>query len=183
MSNLKIRSIAVFCGAKNEIDEEYRVVARQTAQLLAENNVMLVYGGTSAGLLGEVSKNVRSAGGKVLGVYPKGLNAREPINKDVDFSYIVDTLYQRKELMIDKSDAFIILPGGLGTLDEMFEVITLKILAAHNKPIIFINHNGYWNIVNDLIKHIVEHKFAAASVFDTYRFVSSPKEAFEKLGF
>jgi len=183
MQNPQIRNVAVFCGAQNTVDEEYRVLARQTGELISKNNLTLVYGGTTAGLLGEVAKSTHATGGKVLGVYPNSLNTREPINPNLDFKYIVDTLYERKEIMNNKADAFIILPGGVGTLDEAFEVITLRILAAHNKPIIFVDHKNYWKFLNDLIKHIVDHKFATASVFDTYRFVSNPKEAFEKLGF
>ena len=183
MINSKIRSIAVFCGAKNEVAEEYRVIARKTGELIAKADTTLVYGGNSFGLMGELSKTARSFGGTVLGVYPRNLSKWEPLNADLDYTYIVDTMYQRKELMINKADAFIILPGGLGTLDEVFEVITLKVIKAHDKPIIFVNHNGYWNIFNDLIKYIVDHRFAASMVFDTYRFVDTPMEAFEKLGF
>lgn len=180
---MNIRNVGVFCGARNEIAEEFRLIARETAALIAKNNLTLVYGGTSSGLMGEISETARLNGGKVLGVYPKTLDAREPLNPNLDFAYVVDTMYERKEIMIDKSDAFIILPGGVGTLDEAFEVITLKIIGAHDKPILFINHNNYWSIINDLIKHVVDHKFAASNIFDTYRFVSNPEEAFKKLGF
>ena len=143
----------------------------------------LIYGGGGAGLMGKVANEALANGAEVIGVYPKLLSLKEPVNPNLKNYISVDSMFERKKIMIEKADAFIILPGGAGTLDEAFEVITLKVLQEHNKPIIFVNHNNYWDILNQLFKHMVDQDFAGSYLFDTYRFVSSPEEAFTKLGF
>jgi len=180
---MKIKNIGVFCGARNSVAKEYKELAARCGKLIGALQLTLVYGGTSAGLMGEVSNEALAAGAEVIGVYPKLLGLKEPINPNLKNCIFVDSMYERKRLLIDKADAYIILPGGAGTLDEAFEIITLKMLGEHNKPIIFVNHNGYWDILNQLFKHIVDKDFAGSYLFDSYRLVSTPEEAFAKLGF
>ena len=180
---MKIKNICVFCGARNTVAEEYKELAARCGKLIGALQLTLVYGGTSAGLMGKVSNEALASGAEVIGIYPNLLGLKEPVNPNIQQCINVDSMYDRKRLMIDKADAFIVLPGGAGTLDEAFEIITLKVLGEHNKPIIFINHNGYWDILNQLFKHMVDKDFAGSYLFDTYRFVSSPEEAFTKLGF
>ena len=180
---MKIKNICVFCGARNSVAAEFKEVAARCGKLIGALQLTLVYGGGSNGLMGVVSNEALAGGAEVIGVYPKVLGLKEPVNPNLKNCIYVDSMYERKHIMIDKADAFIILPGGAGTLDEVFEIITLKVLQEHNKPIIFINHNGYWDMLNQLFKHIVENGFAGSDLFDTYRFVSTPEEAFAKLGF
>lgn len=180
---MKIKNICVFCGARNTVAEEYKELAAQCGKLMGALGLTLIYGGTSSGLMGKISNEVLASGGEVIGIYPKLLSLKEPFNSNLKDCIFVDSMYERKRLMNDKADAFIILPGGAGTLDEAFEIITLKVLQEHNKPIIFINHNGYWDILNQLFKHMVDKDFAGSYLFDTYRFVTTPEEALAKLGF
>jgi uncharacterized protein (TIGR00730 family) len=178
-----IKNLAVFCGASATADQAYRDLAKECGIIIAELKLGLVYGGGDSGLMGEVARAAHGNGAIVTGVYPRILNEREPLNKDLDHTYIVNTMYERKVDMCKLSDAFLILPGGFGTLDELFEIITLKYLGDNDKPIIIVNHNGYWNKLKDLINHIVESNFAPARVLDTFRFVDTLEECFAKLGF
>lgn len=180
---MEIKNLGVFCGASTQVSDDYKMLATDCGKLIAKHGVGLVYGGGDSGLMGAVARSAHSSGAVVTGVYPKILNQREPLNKDMDHTYIVDTMYQRKQDLFEKSDAFFILPGGFGTLDEFFEIVTLKYLGDHKKPIIVINHNGYWNKMRDLINHVIEEKFAPAWVLDSFRYVDTLEEGFAKLGF
>jgi uncharacterized protein (TIGR00730 family) len=180
---MEIKKLGVFCGASSNVSDDFKMLATDCGKLIAKHGLGLVYGGGDSGLMGAVARAAQSNGAEVTGVYPKILNQREPLNKDMQHTYIVDTMYQRKQDLIEKSDAFFILPGGFGTLDEFFEVVTLKYLGDNKKPIIVINHQGYWNIMRDLINHIIESKFAPAWTLDTFRFVDDLEDGFAKLGF
>lgn len=178
-----IKNIGVFCGARQEVDEEFKNLAVDCGKLIAKYGCTLVYGGGNSGLMGKVSHATHDNGGTVIGVYPRILNEKEPLNPDIDYTYLVDTMFKRKEDLITKSDAFIILPGGIGTLDEVFEVLTLKILGENDKPIIFLNHKNYWRPVLDLLTHIVDHKFASPMIFDKFHFADTLPDVFAKLGY
>lgn len=180
---MEIKNICVFCGARNSVAKEYRELAALCGKLMGKFNLTLIYGGTNAGLMGTISNEALANGAEVIGIYPQIIGLKEPINPNLKNVIYVNSMFERKNLMIQKADAFLILPGGAGTLDEAFEVITLKVLLEHNKPIVFLNHNGYWDILNQLFKHMVDQDFAGSYLFDTYRFVSTPEEAFAKLGF
>lgn len=178
-----IKNIGVFCGAKQDVAQQYKDLAIKCGELIAKNNCTLVYGGGNSGLMKEVSHSTLNNGGAVIGVYPKILDEREPLNPEMTYTYIVDTMYKRKEDLITKSDAFLVLPGGIGTLDEVFEVMTLKVLGDHNKPIIMLNHKDYWRTFLELVKHVVDEKFASPSIFDTITFADTLEQAFERLGY
>jgi uncharacterized protein (TIGR00730 family) len=180
---MKIKNICVFCGARDAVAAEYKELAERCGKLIGALQLTLIYGGTGSGLMGKISNEALASGAEVIGVYPNILGHNEPINPNLKNCIYVDSMYERKKLMIEKADAFVVLPGGAGTLDEAFEIITLKVLKEHNKPIIFINHNGYWDVLNQLFKHLVDNEFAGSYLFDTYRFVATPEEAFAKLGF
>lgn len=178
-----MKNICVFCGAREGISLKYQEVAKQCGELIAQHGLTLVYGGSNSGLMARISDATVDSGGKVVGIYPKILNEKEPLSYKISHPIMVDTMSIRKSVMLSNADAFIVLPGGIGTLDELFEIITLKILGYHNKPIIIISTDGYWAKLEALLQAIVEAKFADARLFDAYRIVATPEEAFERLGF
>ena len=137
----------------------HTTAARKFGRLLAEHNVRLVYGGGSLGLMGEVAKSALGAGGKVTGVIPEFLGAREQMLKDVDELIVVNDMHARKQLMFEKSDAFVALPGGIGTLEELVEQLTWSQLGRHAKPIIVANIGGFWTPFLDLLTHMKREAF------------------------
>ena len=151
------QGICVFCASSNAVASRYFDVATQVGNLLAENGFNLVYGGGKVGLMGAVAMAVHQKGGKVLGIIPECLMAREVAYTQADELIVTDDMFQRKQLMIDKSKAFVVLPGGFGTLDEVMEVITLKQLGTHQKPIEFLNTDGFFD---DLLTYFEKLKEA-----------------------
>lgn len=139
-----IRSVCIFCGAKPGLTPEYAELARECGRAIALRGWQLVYGGGSIGLMGEAAAAALAAGGEVVGVIPEVLMRRELGKHDVTRLEVVPDMATRKERMVEISDAFIALPGGLGTLDELFEVLTLRQIGFHHKPVGLLNHNGYF---------------------------------------
>jgi len=146
-----IGSVAVFCGSKNGNDSLYASHAKEVGMQLALRKITLVYGGGNTGLMGIVADSALAHNGKVIGVIPGILKERERHHQGISELQITDDMHERKKRMYNLSDAAIILPGGNGTLDEMFEMITWNILTIHNKKIILLNSAGYYNF---LIGHI-----------------------------
>ncbi|MFT4101573.1 MAG: TIGR00730 family Rossman fold protein [Burkholderiaceae bacterium] len=142
-----IRSVCVFCGAKPGRDDRFLVLARDAGRALARRGLTVVYGGGHVGLMGAVADAALAAGGQVIGVIPQQLMDREVGHKGLTRLEVVPDMAFRKERMIELSDAFISLPGGLGTLDEMFEVLTLRQLHQHAKPSGLLNADGYYDLL------------------------------------
>jgi uncharacterized protein (TIGR00730 family) len=140
-----IKSVCVFCGAKEGADPKYMATAFRTGEMIAELGLKLVYGGGGGGLMGAVASGAMRAGGEVHGIIPTKLIERELAKKDITSMEEVPDMAVRKTKMIAQSDAFISLPGGLGTLDEMFEVMTLRQLGYHSKPVGLLNQDGYYD--------------------------------------
>jgi uncharacterized protein (TIGR00730 family) len=140
----KLSSICVFCGAQNGRSAEFRELAFAVGQLLGSQGIKLVYGGSKDGLMGATADGVLSKGGEVLGVLPKKLANRELAHPKIHKLVTVENMAQRKDVLMSESDAFLILPGGLGTLDELFEVLTANTLGFMNKPVIVLNSFGYY---------------------------------------
>lgn len=151
--------------------------------MIAKLNLTLVYGGSNSGLMADVSTSALNNAGRVIGVYPKILLDKEPLSPSLTEFIYVDSMHVRKDIMMSNSDAFIVLPGGVGTLDEVFEVLTLKILGEHTKPILIINTDGYWDKLFELCQFIVKEEFAGLTLLDSMKFVSNLDEAFQFLGF
>ncbi len=150
-----IRSIAVFCGAKDGHNPLFQAHTRQLGRLLAENNITMVYGGGSVGIMGLIADSVMEHGGQVTGVIPQVLVKWEQQHKGITELFIVDNMHTRKKTIYDLSDAAIILPGGFGTLDEFFEMVTWNQLSIHDKQIFILNTAGFYN---HLIMHIEQMK-------------------------
>jgi len=146
-------------------------------QILAEHSIPLIYGGGRLGLMGEVSDSVLAAGGNVVGVIPQHLIEMEVAHHGVSDLVVVDGMHSRKRRMFDLSDAFIVLPGGLGTLDELFEILTWKQLRLHSKPVILVNTKGYWDPLLTLTGHLVSEGFARSESQLLFQLVESVTEA------
>lgn len=177
----KIQAIGVYCSSYDSVDDVYRKAAQETGKLLAERGISLVFGGGRHGLMGEVANAVMEHHGRAIGYMPKHLEEREEPNKNITEIHMVDTMHTRKRLMYENADAFFILPGGFGTLDEAFEIITWRQIGIHEKPIIFININEYWTPLQDLTHNIFKEHFALQEHRNCFIFVKTVAEAFEAL--
>jgi uncharacterized protein (TIGR00730 family) len=150
-----VRSVGVFCGSSNGHGDRYLAAASALGALLASEQVELVYGGGVVGLMGELADACLGAGGHVTGVIPTGLFRREVAHRGVSELHEVATMHERKALMYDRSDAFIALPGGLGTLDELAEVATWSQLGVHAKPLVLLDVDGFWQPFVELLDGMV----------------------------
>ena len=137
--------VAVFCSAADGARPEYRAVAEELGRTLAERGVGVIYGGAEVGLMGAVANASLAAGGRVVGVIPQVLVDLEVVHKGVQELHVVDTMHTRKRLMGDLADAFVILPGGFGTLEELFEVLAWQTLKLHAKPVVLVNVAGFYD--------------------------------------
>jgi len=155
-----IRQLCVYCGSSGVVDEQYRKAASELGARLAGTGIGLVYGGGRVGLMGLLADAVLAAGGDVTGIIPSRLRDAELAHHGVSELVVVDSMHERKRLMAEKADAFAILPGDIGTLDEMFEILSWKQLELHNKPIFLVDIAGYWAPLRALLDHIVVHGFA-----------------------
>jgi uncharacterized protein (TIGR00730 family) len=156
-----LRSICVFCGASSGNDPHYAAAATAVGERLAGLGIQLVYGGGRLGLMGAVADGALAAGGRVVGVIPRGLVDRELAHPDVTELRIVDTLHERKALMAELSDGFIALPGGLGTLEELAEVLSWAQLDLHEKPVGLLDVVGYFASLEAFLDHAVAEGFIA----------------------
>jgi uncharacterized protein (TIGR00730 family) len=155
--------VCVFCGGSAGDDSQYRNIATDLGQRLARADIGLVYGAGGGGIMGAVSQGALAAGGEVIGVIPETLIDRELGSHQLPDLRIVSTMHARKALMHELSDAFVVLPGGLGTLEEFFEIYTWAQLGFHSKPIIVVNVNGYYSPLIGLLDHTRNVGFMAAA--------------------
>ena len=169
----ELKSLCVYCSASVNIDERYRDLAREMGHLIAKEKVRLVYGGAHIGMMGAVSDGVLASGGTVLGVTTKHLGEHEGIHAGLKELKIVDDMHARKFMMFEEADAFAVLPGGFGTLEELFEVLTWKQIGLHAKPIIIVNHKGFWDPLKALIEELGRDKFISKNDSNLCHFVDS----------
>ncbi|MDF1768776.1 TIGR00730 family Rossman fold protein [Maricaulis sp.] len=161
----KLRSIGVFCGSRMGERKSYADAAAAVGRAIARAECRLVYGGGDVGLMGIAASSAAAEGGPVYGIIPGFLIAREGHLDDVEIK-IVETMSERKSQLIAESDAYIILPGGTGTLEEVFDVISRQQLELQDKPIVFLNTDGFWSPFIDLIAHTVREGFTPQSLAD-----------------
>ncbi len=159
MRHQKLSSVSVFCGSSSGSNPEYRAAARKLGAMLAEQRITLVYGGGNVGLMGELADAALAGGGQVIGVIPHGLSIKELAHEGATKMHVVDTMHDRKALMADLSDASLALPGGLGTLEEIFEVITWGQLGIHQKPCGFLNVAGYYDQLIGFLDYAAGQQF------------------------
>lgn len=177
----QVKTVCVYCGSSMRVDQVYKDAAANLGKLIGDAGMRLVYGGGSMGLMGVVAQNALDNGSYVIGVIPKLLEDIEGAHESLSELHVVDSMHTRKLKMTEYADAFIILPGGFGTLDELFEVITWYQLKLHEKPIVVINLNGYWDSLKDLINNVVSTKFAKTEHGDFIKFIDTPDEVFSVL--
>lgn len=177
----KFKSICVYLGASNDADPQFQAAAAALGKRIANEQKTLVYGGGSMGTMGILANAALEADGFVTGVIPKSLADLEGANEALTELHIVNSLHERKMMMAEKSDAFMVLPGGYGTLEEFFEIFTWRKLQLHDKPIIVLNIEGYWDPLEALFEHIIAHKFDHYQEKALCHFVTSIDEAFAVL--
>jgi len=158
------KSVCVYCGSRSGARPAYAEAARDTGRMLARNGWRLVYGAGDVGLMGEVARAAQAAGAETFGVIPGHLVAREAGKRDLSAFVVTETMHERKKVMYMNSDAILVLPGGGGSLDEFFEVLTWRQLGLHAKSIVLLNTEGYWDPLVALIDRIIEEGFAEPSL-------------------
>lgn len=158
------KSVCVFCGARSGLRPEYTTAATQTGQVIASEGWRLVYGAGDIGLMGEVARAAQTAGGDTLGVMPTHLVKREIAKRDLGQLILTETMHERKKVMFMNCDAIVMLPGGGGSLDEFFEVLTWRQLGLHSKPILLLDVAGYWQPLLRLLDHVIGEGFADTSM-------------------
>lgn len=170
-----VDSVCVYCGSSDAADPEFLTAATRLGKLLAAKGLRLVYGGGGVGLMGATARAARDAGGDVLGVIPDFLRGRERPVENVE-TIVVTTMHERKMMMFERSDAFIVLPGGIGTLEEIIELLSWQRLGLHTKPVVFYNPRGFWNPLFHLFEHIIGEKLMPPEFNDSWRAVSRIEE-------
>lgn len=176
-----ISSVCVYCSSSDRIDHRLFALADKVGEELAARELTLVYGGGGVGLMGACARAVSRQGGRVVGVIPDFMRAKELAFEEADELVVVETMRQRKAAMEDRADAFLILPGGFGTLEEVVEMITLKQLALHHKPIVFLNEGGFFDSLIAFFDQFFEKGFTRPIYRDLYKVAATLEEAFAYL--
>jgi uncharacterized protein (TIGR00730 family) len=163
----RLESACVFCGSSDEADPEFLAAARMIGKALADARIRLVYGGGGVGLMGAAARAAHNAGGDVLGIIPTFLVAKERALSEVEH-IIVDNMHERKMLMFQRSDSFVILPGGIGTLEEVVELLSWRRLDLHAKPVVFYNPRGFWDPLFRLFQHTVDERLTPPEFMEAW---------------
>jgi uncharacterized protein (TIGR00730 family) len=179
-SGARPRSVCVYCGSSDTTRPAYIALARRMGEALAARRLRMVYGGGSVGLMGACARAAHEGGGAVLGVMPRFLEQREIVLADVPHR-MVDTMHERKLIMFNESDAFVVLPGGIGTLEEAVEMLSWRRLGLHDKPIIFVSEDDFWAPFFHLVDHTVEANLTPRAFLDHCLHVNSIEACFEAL--
>jgi uncharacterized protein (TIGR00730 family) len=175
----KLKSVCVYCGSSNKADPRFMQMATDTGTELATRGIRLVYGGGNVGLMGASSRAAHAAGGEVLGIMPHFLTKWEQPNPDFE-TRMVDTMHERKWGLFAESDAFMVLPGGIGTLEEVVETLSWRRLDLHAKPIVLVDR-GFWQPFMNLIEATIEAKFTPEEFRQSYFCADTPREAVDGL--
>lgn len=176
-----LNNICVYCGSGSGLNPKFGEAAEQLGRRMAESGIGLVYGGGSLGLMGTVARSVLVHGGTVTGIIPRFLTERERMLEDVQELIVTEDMHERKRLMFEKSDAFVALPGGLGTLEETVEMLTWAQLGRHAKPIALANIAGYWGPLNALLAHMRAETFIRPGLEVDYLVVDEIDEIIPRL--
>jgi uncharacterized protein (TIGR00730 family) len=175
------RSLCVYCGASQGLSEDYGVLAHDFGVEIAVRNMTLVYGGGRVGLMGKLADGALSQGGCVVGIIPRALQAREVGHSDIAELIVVENMHDRKRRMFELADAFVALPGGIGTLDETFEIITWKQLGYHDKPIVILDASGYWKPLLDMLYHQRREGFVSDSTLALFTVARNLADVFAQI--
>jgi uncharacterized protein (TIGR00730 family) len=179
---MKINALAVFCGSKNGNDPLYVEHAATLGNLLAQNNITLIYGGGSKGIMGAIADSMMEKGGRVVGVIPRKLVEWEHQHEGITDLIVVEDMHTRKKRMYDLCDAALILPGGFGTLDELFEMVTWNQLSIHDKRIYILNSANYFEFLLKHLEKMETQGFLYESVIERVTIINTPEEMLKHLG-
>ena len=171
-----LKRICVYCGSGAGTDPAYAEAARVLGRDLAQNDIELVYGGGSVGLMGITAQSTLNHGGRVTGIIPEFLQEREVMLKDVQELIITEDMHERKRKMFDCAQGFVALPGGIGTLEELVEMLTWAQLGQHKKPVLLANINGFWDPLISLLDHMREEQFIRNGMEVSHLSTSNPEE-------
>ncbi|MET3667594.1 TIGR00730 family Rossman fold protein [Caulobacter sp. 1776] len=171
----RLASVCVYCGSSNDADPRYITDAHDIGASFARAGLKLIYGGGGVGLMGATARGAHAAGGAVLGIIPTFLRGREQPFDDVE-TVIVDNMHERKMMMFERSDAFVVLPGGIGTLEEIVELLSWRRLDLHQKPIVFHNPGGFWDPLFELIRHTIDARLTPPTLADAWRAVEKAED-------
>jgi len=173
---MRIESVAVFCGSKNGNQPEYAQAAASLGAMLAERRLTIIYGGGSAGLMGNVADAALEKGGKVIGIIPKLLVEWEVAHRNLTELIVCDDMHRRKQMIYGRCEAVIILPGGFGTLDELFEVLTWNQLTIHDKEILVLNTSGFYDFLLQHLTHLKKSGFLYEGAYEKLHVMKTPQE-------
>ena len=173
---MDIKSLTIYCSSSDKLDQTFYDLAEKIGFFLGKNQITIIYGGGNVGLMGKLSNSALKNGSNVIGVIPEFLIKEENLNTNISKTIIVKTMSERKKILFEKGDAFLILPGGSGTIEEATEVISWKILGIHNKPIIIFNFENYWNSMIEMYDYAKNNKFGYKNLQSVYKIVKSFEE-------
>ncbi len=176
-----IRTVCVYCGSSPGVDPAFMESAAAFGKILAEEGVSLVYGGGGHGLMGAVARAVHDNGGHVVGVIPEFLQARELAYNGVAEMVVTPDMHERKRIMFERADAFVALPGGIGTLEELIEQMTWAQLGRHQKPVLFANINGFWDPLVVLLDHMKKQGFIHSNMYFGYELAKRVEDILPRL--
>ena len=176
-----IQSICVFCASSQSVDDLFKDIAFELGRELGRRGIDLVYGGASIGLMGCVARGVHEEKGKVIGVLPEFFKTKDIEYSEADELIVTQDMRERKAVMDKRSDAFIVLPGGIGTLEEAMEILSMRQLRLTDKPLVFINTQGFYEGLRATFEEMVELKFAKPNIMDMYEMVPDPQSALDYL--
>ncbi len=182
-----ITAVTVYCSSSTELHRDHLAVARRTGELIARSGRTLIYGGGKIGLMGEMARAAREGGGYVVGIITERLKHAEQLDPDNHENVVVASMRQRKALLEARADAMIVLPGGLGTLEEFFEILVGRLLGEHHKPILVVNPpdpeagGAYYDPLLSMFDHMVRNRFARAGVRELFEVLPSPEEVVQRL--
>jgi cytokinin riboside 5'-monophosphate phosphoribohydrolase len=174
-----IKSICVFCGSSESVDNSYKAVATELGRAIGKKGLDLVYGGASIGLMGCVARGVHEEKGKVIGILPEFFHTKDIRYLDADELIVTKDMRERKAKMDERSDAFIVLPGGIGTLEEAMEILSMRQLKISDKPLVFINTGGFYDKLNETFTSMIDLGFAKENIRSMYPMTSDPCSALE----
>jgi len=177
----KSRAICVFCSSSESVDEIFKTTAFELGRELGCRGIDLIYGGASIGLMGCVARGVHEEKGKVTGVLPEFFNTKDIEYSEADELIVTRDMRERKAVMDQRSDAFIVLPGGIGTFEEAMEILSMRQLQLTDKPLVFINTQGFYEVMCATFEKMVSLKFAKPNIMDMYEIVPDPKSALDYL--
>ena len=173
---MKINSLTIYCSASDKIDKKFFKMSKEVAQIISNYQIKVIYGGGNVGLMGVIAKTLADLKKEVIGVIPKFLIKKEKVSLKINKLKIVSSMSKRKEYLFKLGDAFLILPGGTGTLEEVIEVLSWKMLKLHNKPIIFLNFDNYWSPLIKQFEKIIENKFGNKNLQNQFQVIKNPKQ-------